>query len=839
MNTCRNFKSAMLAASIMLAVGSTPPLLAATAPATDQLPGRGSVAAGGGATGTVSVVGGVNTLAITLSKNSVINWNNGSDINGAGTAGFNIGARAAVNFSGAFGALNVDSSGQPSRIFGKLSSAGNVFVANTNGIIVGPGATIAASAEAGLIANTLDPGSFTGTTTSLSYDGTGGEVTVQAGATLGSTKLMIAGGGAVNVDLGAVTGAVTLSAGLPKAGSSFTATNPAASVTVTAASTGSTVASLGSAGNATTNGKLTITAATNPAALAGSGVVGVLLNNGNLTLAGNAGKVHNIGQLTVATDRFTGLTNDGLYTPGIVVGVAGGDFINNGTVAPTRSILVADGSIVNHGVLQGVWALMTLSRSATITSADYSITNTGTITGTNDSLTFSANAGLANRVYIPSGNHTTGSVINSGNLQVNAATNDLSIMANNDINLGGLLQTNDGTTIRPVSATNALGMLTLNAAGYDQVHGFMAEGTLTVSTPVAFGASPGTGWTNLAGNKVKLMADVTGGSATILKVMAGNAPTSDYAIRIAAGTTTSADNLNVGGFAGYTVNPATRPNLLLQGTLAGNHINVGTPTLFFVGTSVVRTPAAPISDVVSGPAGKLLATGATPGIDIIFNGRLKIVPYLNDPNFRYRYLSITNGGTAPLALNLNPVAYQTMGTSNGMSGVNVLVNGDVNLTSSINNAVPTSAVTGAIDWENTHLVLQATGNIATLGTFYWPGFVYLGNIGIDVHGTALPGTLGQGTIRLGGDFSNVLPGNVDVGGGVHFISGAALLGSGKVTTNANSWINFGTDLLTGKYAQGAITTPTFLGGTVGAGNVVNYGKLDPSMFHSHPPVATH
>lgn len=104
----------------------------------------------------------------------------------------------------------------------------------------------------------------------------------------------------------------------------------------------------------------------------------------------------------------------------------------------------------------------------------------------------------------------------------------------------------------------------------------------------------------------------------------------------------------------------------------------------------------------------------------------------------------------------------------------------------------------------------------------------------------MPGTLGLGEITLGGDFNNVLPGNVDNRGGIHFITQFPLTinGGGTVTTNANSWINFGTDLLTQSHAAGPVGVGQFFGGAKGSGSVVNYGPLDPSMFHTNAPDAT-
>ena len=134
-------------------------------------------------------------------------------------------------------------------------------------------------------------------------------------------------------------------------------------------------------------------------------------------------------------------------------------------------------------------------------------------------------------------------------------------------------------------------------------------------------------------------------------------------------------------------------------------------------------------------------------------------------------------------------------------------------------------------------MLQATGNLATASDFYWPGYVYLGTIASDAQGVAQPGTLGFGQITLGGDLNNVLPGNVDIGGGIHFMTAFPFNMNGhSVTTNANAWVNFATPALTDAYANGVLGSGLFFGGVQqGTGLVVNYGALDPSMFHTHVP----
>ena len=74
------------------------------------------------------------TLTITNSNNTIINWQ-----------GFSIGAGETTRFnqgSASSAVLNRVTSGTPSSLLGSLTSNGNVFLVNPNGVIFGNGATI-------------------------------------------------------------------------------------------------------------------------------------------------------------------------------------------------------------------------------------------------------------------------------------------------------------------------------------------------------------------------------------------------------------------------------------------------------------------------------------------------------------------------------------------------------------------------------------------------------------------------------------------------------------------------------------------------------------------------
>jgi filamentous hemagglutinin family protein len=873
----KKFKLTTLAGAIALAMGSTAAY--AAAPAATQLPGQGEIASGTVTAVSTPTAGGAQT--ITLGSNVVIDWGKGTDINKTGVAGFNIGSDASLTFDGTGAVLNVDVSGNASQIFGTLqSTAGNLYVANTNGIIVGAGAKITASgAEVGLIGNALGPTSgFAGNITSVGYNGTGGDVTVAAGAHLNGGTVLISGGNMVNVDLGSLeSGNVALNAGMPVNGGAFADKNPDAMLTVSGDLAGATLTSVFSAGDATNNGKV------DTSTLVDGDVAGVLTNNGTLDAAAGfvisgslvnektlnavdltlGGDLTNDGEATitgpVAVDggitnngKFvaTGQTisagsldNVGTFTSGAIttagdfnnsgeikasgdLNINGGDFTNSGSLETSGAVHALNGSISNSGQLSvggGGFAVMTTGSDETAAGftpgADYSITNTGTVTSPGI-LFLSANGdAIVGQRGGTAANDSTGSVTNAGVLQVGAG-GWLALAAYNDVTLGGSVQALHGTKYAALSAANPLGLFDILAGNYDGTV-LSTDGVATLATDIT---TSGGGY--VVGNQVRLMANLssvngTGTPTGTVQIVAGAASDEGYAVRVASGKTITADTINVDGDTAGDV-----PNVILQGTLAASQISFGAINA--------------VGDIFSGPNGGLEMWGS-PSLIVNSTGRVKTAPYLNDANnFRYNYLPVTVDDGSTLDLAIDPSIMQGTPTS----GVNLLVNGDVHLSSGMAATVHAgdSAVTGVNPVPNSHMVLQSTGNITTgaaggaNGTFYWPGYIYLGNIAADADGNALPGTLGLGTITTTGEFNNVLPGDIAGASGIHFITQFPMTIVGDVVTNANAWVNFGTALLTEAYSTGTLPG-NFYGGTKGSGTVVNYGPLDPSNFVTQPPVS--
>ena len=904
----KSFKLASLAGAIALAMGSTAAF--ATPPTSTQLPGQGKIVTGTVSAGTIT--SGEQTITIgdgaATSMNAVINWGSGADINKSGPAGFNIGSDAKLHFvsdgtvtSGAV--LNIDSSGNASQIMGTLddgSTAGtpatnpiSIFVANSNGVIVGSKATIMSAGAVGLIANKIasDQTGFGGA--APAYNGTGGDVTVAKGASISGDTVLVSGGGTVNVDLGGITGAsgVTLNAGVPAGGGAFANTNANAQLNLTGdftatandaiasagavSSTGTvdlsnaTATNISVAGTFTNTGSLNLDGQTlagtldneNTVTSAGGNIsVGALVNNGNFgssttstgDLTTTAGGITNNGVMYTGAISTTkgGLTNNAQIDSGAIT-VAGGDLSNLGTVSMTGNIGVTSGSLDNQGTIT--------SDGGTITATDGSITNAGkldqfnTLTTTSNSadagFTAGADYSITNTGSVISNagltvkansydatadakNDSTGSFTNSGQLWIdnNAAANGLSATAHNDVMLGGTVQTTDNAATATVTPVSAKNPL---GGSIDLT---ADTGTVTVATPLAssdstpgFSNTAGDGAIALTGNMVKVMDDVTATAGGFVNVQAGG-KTGAYAVRVAKSKTLA----SVGGSVSIQgMDAASHPNVILQGTVSGDDVNFGA--------------TKSVSDIFSGPVGGIVATGAAPTVEIGFTGAVKTAPYLNDSgNFRYNYLPIsaTSDATSALALTFDPTAYATNGTDNGMAAVNVLVNHAVKVTQdtvAASVAAGGTAVTGITNTPNTHFVLQSTGNVEFANTgagFYWPGYVYVGTIAADANGNAMPGTLGFGTITTDGTFNNVMPGDVDGASGIHFMTQLPLALGGNVVTNANAWINFPTDALTNGYANGTINTKGFHfygGSTSSTSAVVNYGPLAKAKFHTQAP----
>ena len=229
-----------LALAVASAITFVPMIAVAATPASTQLPGQGYVLAGT-ATGTYSAGASIGTVTVGAG-NTIIQWGGTpytnsvtASINSAGTAGFNIGASAALTVentaSGTASVLNIDATSNASQILGALTAssataadAPTLFVANQNGIVVGSGATIVAPTGIGFLNSAFNNNPTTGAladfvagTADLVFTGATGGVNIEAGANLSgvSSTLLIAGAGTVNVNFAGITQPGGTTGGIP------------------------------------------------------------------------------------------------------------------------------------------------------------------------------------------------------------------------------------------------------------------------------------------------------------------------------------------------------------------------------------------------------------------------------------------------------------------------------------------------------------------------------------------------------------------------------------------------------------------------------------------------
>lgn len=139
----RAMQHRLLTAAIAMAIAAgSNGAMAFTDPASNALPRGGVVAAGNVQIGAPSN----NRLDITQSsQRAIVNWNS-----------FDIGSQAAVHIvqpNADASMLNRVLSSDPTRIFGRLSANGRVFIVNPNGVVFGAGSRVDTGA---LVASTLD-----------------------------------------------------------------------------------------------------------------------------------------------------------------------------------------------------------------------------------------------------------------------------------------------------------------------------------------------------------------------------------------------------------------------------------------------------------------------------------------------------------------------------------------------------------------------------------------------------------------------------------------------------------------------------------------------------------
>jgi hypothetical protein len=531
-------------------------------------------------------------------------------------------------------------------------------------------------------------------------------------------------------------------------------------------------------------------------------VAPTLATVGDVNISGDA-------TLTNGSDNILGtLTNSGVLTEG----AAG-------------STLTA-GAIVNNGQLKDASGAITATGIGS-TAGSATITNNGVIDESGTAgLTLTALSGTTSL----SGNVVNNGVINFTEAYV-AGQNALTAEGAN-VDFGGTVNQNASTTSATatptaLSATNYLGALTLetNAATINAAN--PATGVVDVSSNLFASRAALTGQavrvlsgdvTADAGN-----ANVTVGADGVTDPFYKNAKLG-YAFSLFGGTTVGSNGGRV-----YVAGPTTgTANINLDGVLG----NAGTTSINVGGTTT------PVNNINAGSAGGFSLLGAasstTPNLTLNFTGNV------NNPNgaaaagstaFQYNNVPVAVAAVAGHAtygvnLSLNP-------SGTVAQNVNLLVNGNVSNLAGTPSTAPlgvngsTAVNTAAV---NNHLVLQSTGNITTAGDYYWSGLLYMSTIAKASDPMVLSSGTSANGITLGGNLNNATAGNVTSGGGIFLETNSLNLGSFKVLTNTNSWVNFSSPAIAS--ANYLINGADFYGSVINSSTpgVVNTQALPKSSF---------
>ncbi len=578
-----------------------------------QLPGHGSVVSGSSAGVTSIISGSRDTFQLSAGGRTAINWNaSGGTINTTQPGGFNIGHSATVNITASCLAalLNVDVSGSPTQIFGHLMNTTSnvlIFVANANGITVGPSATITAPAGLALIAASVITAQLL--SNPLLYSNTipvsfasSGPLNVQGNLQGVNGFVLLAGSGALNVSpiqsatgitfgtnnvsiIGGVGGSfVNFYPPESYAPTRYVITDAAGSVTPSASSSTTVTLNLGTSANPYNMLRLEV------------------LANGNIVNNGVLGGIYN----AVGPGNGYGTP----YNQPILQWT--GTLMNNGTINAELNSLGTDGKVSFQGNTLAQLAYGGLVNNGTIAIASSSVLTIqlpGTIIN-NHGATISNVGGsvalLAGNAALPLFTGVGGAVVNHGSI---IAQDNVALVASNPNHVGpyaGGGALSDGS-IQILSA-NAHTNSSLNVASLTG-NAFLGG---TVTTPhdaaglanVYFesGSEPVSLFT-LGINITAASASFTGGSLT------------------GSGTLTTA-NVSLADFTGNVNNVTSQTNYLANGFHVANGpfgstnvtISLPTDTQGAVGTQKVNVKVAGNAAINSGATSTFVGGLGSAGI---------------------------------------------------------------------------------------------------------------------------------------------------------------------------------------------------------------------------------
>ncbi|OFA16192.1 hypothetical protein A4U49_08670 [Acidithiobacillus ferrivorans] len=711
MNKKQIMKVSPLVGAVLLALSAPVAMAAVTAPANGTLPGAFSTNQAGT---TYTTSGNISSAAINLggaTSPTVLQWGGTplatqvSAASGAAAtaAGFNIGSGATLTVSNAASAsaaatvpvLINDLTGSPSQIYGTLSTAGtattfNLFVANGNGIIVGPSGVINNGTNAvALVGYQANSANFTNTAGAISVTtGTltsAGDVTINPGAAITAGYLLVAGAGNVNVGAGISTNsalvagqAFSFTAGAFTPGTGTAAllqTGAVLNINPTAAAT---MGNIAAAGNVNVAKGSTIVLA----AASASVIAGTFTNNGTTTLTDNisAGGIVNTGTLTGPGSGFniTATGAAGINNSGGTIN-ASSNAVTLAATATAGANVVNNGFIINAGSAATINATGLAANNGTINFASSGATLD--VTGANINLLGTLNYGATSA---PSSFTTTDSL--GGVTLATPSTSAGLVLVGTQLYSDGTADAITGQSVRFLGNSgyaNTTGTLTVNI-GSGQKDGGANLGLAQT------GSFLGAKTLDVAGNSkstIVLGGGTLGSSSTsTLKVTAGSLQIYNGSNGMAVSTTGTA-NLTLAGNMNNPNMPTNNlynyqravllnaqggtPTISLTANGTGSqYMNLavnGSPTITG-GTPVITQPGSvPVGSQASG-AFSLSATGniTVGAAGFYYPGTLVLA---NIANVGAPF-SLSGLNSITLTGNLN----NTVNNSNGRSGVFFLTN---------------------------------------------------------------------------------------------------------------------------------------------------------------------
>ena len=847
-----NFSTKPLVAAVAMA------LLAPAAFADNGMPGAGLVVRNQGSItvngvaipGGNQIIGLNNNATIQLTAatgvTTVIQWGSPAVLDTANTAGFNLAAGKTLNFTSSvfgYGFLNIDISGALSKIDGKLVADANSFLAvsNEKGITIGSGATITAPygfAAVGANLNTIDAINAFALNGSLQMNFAGSSPVTVSGDTSGvGAVLLVAGSGAVNVNMSKAPAALVPIFVIGGVGSDYTPfglpvindTGPASATVRSSAATNVTLG-LGKASAAfdVTANPLTVWA------------------NGDLTNTGNldfkladvtdvlqwTGKFTNTGTLS-STSPATSLdfdqsTVDWRGNTGSLLVHAKGGLDNSGTISAPDGYVDLDfngGAMTNSGTITAGNGFVDL-----ISDGTGAVTNSGTITAVggnvdliaeNGDVTNSGTVMASNAIYLSARSNVSTNphnVVNSGKLTstgsyvslesyygsvTNTATGVITGtdfysyanystdgVAGHNVNLGAINITSKGGDVEfynygpgnievggTVVATGAG-----NYIGYfSAAHSTNATGTTTVSTPITVLSNKGSGnGIYLSGEKIVVTAPLTvaeqtpGSGAGTIEFYGTNG--------MGSNVTTIGANLTAGRFVFSTDN---------GGGLGGQPFDMTVA----LGNSNLTTTAGGSRSVEFYEVASVTGTGVITANHVVFDTSGNVRSALLTPNYLLNGLRITTVGTAPLV--------EVTARSPSTQAVNLAITGNATVTSgetvSINNPCYTGLCVlpsgGYIPQSNagSSLLVTASGNLTIASNTIAGNFIGGGPGGLsNTSGFLFPGGVAfvaGGALNVNTVVDNAFTGTAVPFQGVYF-EGATINALQPIYTNGNSLVNY-------------------------------------------------